>query len=492
MPNGSPDLDLTVPTPQQPSAIQTIGALGNLSGLRSEIALRNQQMQTAAAAQANVQAEANQRQADQADQNTMQERMKDPDFAHSVSSWDGKSPFPLDGLIQPKNSLVYQNAIIAQQKERASLTPQARAENDAMHAQIGQTVNGIANDENGNPRSDADVARLAPTAFAELVKDGQLKPENVPVVTNRNDLMNFASTNRYVQGLGEAASALQVAAGKPAAQTAATAKDTASANDLNASAAKTNALLPGDVAKQATENDIAAADSAFRAKNGGLSANEVALNKIAKGTLSVSQAEQSIRQKTFDATYGPNAQQTGLAGVRPNLVGPASAAFEKAGTEYATASGAADAMQTVIDLAQKGNKEANSNLPLVGVETLNALNGIKRINGAEIAQYGNAGSLLDKIQGKIGSLTVGKPIPQDVLDDIRELHTTIAQQAGTTYQRKVQVTNQTYGSKFQPVQFTSSAGSSVVPITLKDGRILTPASQAQADAFRKDHPELIQ
>lgn len=36
------------------------------------------------------------------------------------------------------------------------------------------------------------------------------------------------------------------------------------------------------------------------------------------------------------------------------------------------------------------------------------------------------------------------------------------------------------------------AGGGVAPIRLKDGRTLTPGSQAQADAFRKDHPELIQ
>ncbi len=32
---------------------------------------------------------------------------------------------------------------------------------------------------------------------------------------------------------------------------------------------------------------------------------------------------------------------------------------------------------------------------------------------------------------------------------------------------------------------------SVAPIALKNGKFLTPHTQADADAFRKDHPELI-
>lgn len=165
---------------------------------------------------------------------------------------------------------------------------------------------------------------------------------------------------------------------------------------------------------------------------------------------------QFLRQRTFDVTMD-NAKKQGLLGVPPHLIGPASAAFEKAGNEFATASAAADTMQSLLDLAEKGNKAAGSNVPLVGVETLNAINGIKRINGAEIAQYGSAGSLLDELKGKLGKLTVGQPISADVLKDIRELHTEIAKQAGSTYARKTQVTNQTYGSQFTPVQFGTPA-----------------------------------
>jgi hypothetical protein len=52
-------------------------------------------------------------------------------------------------------------------------------------------------------------------------------------------------------------------------------------------------------------------------------------------------------------------------------------------------------------------------------------------------------------------------------------------------------------TRFSKVGTPKTAGSNaakdatVEPIHLKDGRVLTPHSQADADAFRKDHPELL-
>lgn len=192
---------------------------------------------------------------------------------------------------------------------------------------------------------------------------------------------------------------------------------------------------------------------------------------------------QFLRQKTFDLTM-TNAKSQGILGVPPHLIGPASAAFEKAGNEYAAASSASDTMQAVLDLAQKGNKAAGSNLPLIGVETLNAINQIKRVNGAEIKQYGSAGDALDALKAKLGKLVLGQPIPQDVLNDIRELHTTVAQQATTTYARKVQVTNNTYGSQFKPVDFgaANAAAPKTVNLRSPDGTV-RPVPEDQVEHY---------
>jgi hypothetical protein len=139
-----------------------------------------------------------------------------------------------------------------------------------------------------------------------------------------------------------------------------------------------------------------------------------------------------------------------VAGVAPAAVGQVQNSAVKLDETYIKAKSVTDSMGHLLDLAEHGNKAAGSNIPLVGVETLNAINGIKRINSAEIAQYSNAGSLLDQIKGKIGKLAEGKPIPQDVMDDIRELHHTLGQQAYQEYTDGLRTLNTRTGSTFAP------------------------------------------
>lgn len=135
-----------------------------------------------------------------------------------------------------------------------------------------------------------------------------------------------------------------------------------------------------------------------------------------------------------------------------------SAAYAKSGQAYAGAVTAADDVQKVLDLAGSGNKAAGANVPLVGVGALNAVNGIKRINSAEIAQYGTAGSLLDRIQGKLQGWTEGQPIPKDVLADMKTLHDQLAQGAADKHSREVDVINKTFDQNFKPMQFGPAGG----------------------------------
>ncbi len=138
-----------------------------------------------------------------------------------------------------------------------------------------------------------------------------------------------------------------------------------------------------------------------------------------------------------------------LSNVTPRFQGPATAEYMKTSTAYIKALQAADDVQSVLDLAQKGNVAAGANAQLVGVGAINAINGIKRINSAEINQYGTAGSLIQKIQGKLEGWTEGKTIPDSVLADMRALHAELAKGAKQVAEREVQTTNGTYNSKFQ-------------------------------------------
>ncbi len=86
----------------------------------------------------------------------------------------------------------------------------------------------------------------------------------------------------------------------------------------------------------------------------------------------------------------------------------------------------------------------------MGVGAVNAVNGIKRINAAEIAQYGTAGSLLDKIQGKLQGWTEGQPIPADVLKDMKTLHSTLEAEPYQVYNDSLNSLNNRTGAQFKP------------------------------------------
>lgn len=146
-----------------------------------------------------------------------------------------------------------------------------------------------------------------------------------------------------------------------------------------------------------------------------------------------------------------------LAHVDPKFYTQATAAYMKSGEDLAKAQSAADDVQTVLNLAEQGNKAAGANAPMIGVAAANAINGIKRINSAEIAQYGTAGSLLDKIQGRIQGLAVGQPIPKDVLEDMKEFHRQISLGAQAKHDRERQAINKTFNADFPPMTFAQAA-----------------------------------
>jgi hypothetical protein len=140
-----------------------------------------------------------------------------------------------------------------------------------------------------------------------------------------------------------------------------------------------------------------------------------------------------------------------VANVAPGAVMQVTQQAMKLDEQYAKEKAIAETMGRFLDLAASGNKAAGSNIPLLGVETLNAANGIKRVNRDEITQYEGAGSLFDRIVGKLGKLAVGQPIPQDVLNDIRTMHQTLGNQSWQTYTNSIGALNNRFNSQFQPM-----------------------------------------
>lgn len=111
---------------------------------------------------------------------------------------------------------------------------------------------------------------------------------------------------------------------------------------------------------------------------------------------------------------------------------------------------ASEAIGRVIDLVMSGNKAAGSNLPVLGVGAMNAINGIKRFNTPEIRGYGQAGSLMDKIEGEFSGLSTGKPITDTVLNDIRQLHQELANSSYNAYTQGLKSLNERTRSQFEP------------------------------------------
>lgn len=174
-----------------------------------------------------------------------------------------------------------------------------------------------------------------------------------------------------------------------------------------------------------------------------------------------------------------------VAGVAPAAVAKVQSDAMKYDEEQLKANAAADSIAKVLDMAGSGNKAAGANVPMMGVGAVNAINGIKRINSAEIAQYGSAGSLLDQIQGRIGKLTAGQPIPADVLKDMKELHQMLAEGSYKHYTDSIDNLNQRTGAQYRPT-VAAPAIHGTVPYQ-SNGRSYQIPKEQVAD-FLKDHP----
>lgn len=208
-------------------------------------------------------------------------------------------------------------------------------------------------------------------------------------------------------------------------------------------------------------------------------------NAFEAARLAIEKTRSSREENIYQQTYGPNANQS-LVGVDPKLRTQVTREAQKIGDEFAKAQSSADQFQAVLDLAKAGNKAAGSNLPLIGVETLNAINGIKRINKDEIKQYGSAGSLYDKITGEISGLAVGQPIPADVLKDIETMHNTLRQGAEAEFRARRKSLNDVYKSNF-PTEVTRSGAAKTPPAvgTVEDGYRFKGGDASKAENWEK-------
>jgi len=229
---------------------------------------------------------------------------------------------------------------------------------------------------------------------------------------------------------------------------------------------------------------------------------EVAINtdpRIQAGKEAVAAAEGQARANVEAAmARGSNAA---LAKVPPHLVAPASQDAQKAGADYAQSLSVTQRLKEMMDDAKSGNVVAYQLLPQEGALQITTSQGVKRINMAEIQNYGG-GSLWQRMQGHLGKALTGKSIPNSVLDDMSEMQDIMARGNRAKYENTINTINQTYGASFKPVDMqdiapkskAAAAAQSVnsipqgnITVKLANGRIGHIAAD-KWDQFLKDNP----
>ena len=155
------------------------------------------------------------------------------------------------------------------------------------------------------------------------------------------------------------------------------------------------------------------------------------------------------------------------ANVPPKLVAPATADFAKSTQKYAQSTAAQQGLSDFIDAARSGNVIASAYTPTEAVLAINTASGVKRVNMSEISSMSSAGSLVQRIQGKLAGLATGDKVPDSVLADLAQVRDNMGATSTAQHQNEVNGINATYHSDFKPM--VNKGG-----ILTKPGQNLTP------------------
>lgn len=496
--------DLTVKQPEIASPIQTIGALQQIKSAQIENALRQQQMQTNAAMQQNVQAEADQRNRDLADQNTVQDLQKDPSVNARLHTGDFSD---LNGKVQPKTLDAFRKQ---QQDYMAGLQTQTVNTTKIRTEALGEIANTVAGlktltDGQGKP----DLARInaaLPGAMQALKANGVLRNAGIqsdpPLsISNADDLDMWASQ------VGAALAAHEkVLADKKTTQeidtSAATAgKDTAAANLDNFKLSLMKGLTGPNVAasvdslidrtKYPQANADAHAAAQLAANSGDPAKVTEAVQKIYDEQVgSVQKATALIPSKVAEqkalipgevskAAQIESAKvpieiskavktQAALAANSPEMFAgindPASrrtaqADYQKQTEAYLDKAQSAQQLKDFIGAAQSGNKAAPGLIPLSELRSV-----VNRVNRSELdAVSKGAGSVVDKVQGWFNGATEGQPVPPDILQGMGKIADIENSNSRSVYVNKVNALGATYGGHVKPVDVPGTTPAKAAP-----------------------------
>lgn len=112
----------------------------------------------------------------------------------------------------------------------------------------------------------------------------------------------------------------------------------------------------------------------------------------------------------------------------------------------------AETLRSVIEAAKAGNQEAAALTPLLATLGVTTSEGVKRINMAEIATVQGAGSLFERIKGRIGKFATGQPLPADLQNDITKLADLLENSARKKYENGFETVTKRYGLKDETIR----------------------------------------
>jgi hypothetical protein len=455
---GSAAIPLQVQPVQVASPIQSIGRLMQLKSGMADIALKQQQEKQAEQQTALIDAEQQQKNRDLADQNTIQELMKDPTVGPKIAAGDTNV---LLGKVQPKTLDALNTTLTKLHSDKATA---AKSDLELSNVALGRLTQALSGLQTTFGDDIGKINEALPSTIASLDSQGVFKDAGIDssqlpkAISDPKDLNRLAAQLGIAQALNDKAlerKGVQATQAKTEADTAKALADKANLEAQNpgivADAAAKVAQLPVTEAvaadtlanpKHLTPEKQAEVDRA---------AAQLAETKLHnRNEEALARSKETREQHIYEQTYGEGANQA-LVGVEPKLRTAATSAAQKAANDYQDAQRAADDIKTFVDAARSGNKIAYSYLPTEGVLTLNTGRGIKRVNMAEIQSYGGAGSALDRLQGFLGKQVSGASIPPDLLNDIENIHAAVQQNAVKGYNAKLEGINQNYHANFKPV-----------------------------------------
>lgn len=121
--------------------------------------------------------------------------------------------------------------------------------------------------------------------------------------------------------------------------------------------------------------------------------------------------------------------------------------YLKSTEDLNAAQATADGLNRMIQLAAHGNTAAGRDVQTMAQEALNGFQGIRRNNPAQLNQM--PGSAMDRIEGSLKGILTGIPINGKVLDDLRAAEGAIRAGAQQKHSSNVKTINGTYGTHFE-------------------------------------------